>query len=293
MDLRFCYNASEDTFPLPLHIKELYGPFGFPKRRDTQRPYISSNLVMGLDGKASFRELKGRAGGREVSRSREDRWLMDFLRAHHDGQLIGANTLREEPGTDARGADYAIDDEQLRVYREETLGLDKQKVIILTGSGNIGATVRVFDSPRVEPWIVTSAEGENNLRSHLKVSGRKENIKIVSVGAGKAGSILRLQRKFCGKSMASGRCFVRAARRCMANSSRNTSLMRTFGRFRSGVGQSTKPGIDRPTTYGDVSYTPESAPWFRLISLHYAVPHHAFFRFRYEGPRKFRNYLAT
>ena len=23
---------------------------------------------------------------------------MDLLRAHHDGQLIGANTLREEPG---------------------------------------------------------------------------------------------------------------------------------------------------------------------------------------------------
>jgi hypothetical protein len=54
---------------------------------------------------------------------------MDFLRAHHDGQLIGANTLREEPGTDARGADYGIDDEQLRVYREEALSLDKQKII--------------------------------------------------------------------------------------------------------------------------------------------------------------------
>jgi hypothetical protein len=29
MDLQLCYNASEDTFPLPLHIKQLYGPFGF------------------------------------------------------------------------------------------------------------------------------------------------------------------------------------------------------------------------------------------------------------------------
>jgi hypothetical protein len=90
MDLHLCYNASEDTFPLPLQIKQLYGPFGFPTRSDTQRPYISSNFVMGLDGRASFTELKGRAGGKEVSRSKEDRWLMDFLRAHHDGQLIGA-----------------------------------------------------------------------------------------------------------------------------------------------------------------------------------------------------------
>ena len=55
------------------------------------------------------------------------------------------------------------------------------------------------------------------------------------------------------------------------------------------LGKTTKPGIDRPTAYGDVSFTPESAPWFRLISIHSAVPHHAFFRLRYEGPRKFQD----
>ena len=70
MDLQLCYNASEDTFPLPLHIKQIYGPFAFPTRSDTDRPYISSNFVMGLDGRASFTELKGHAGGREVSRSK-------------------------------------------------------------------------------------------------------------------------------------------------------------------------------------------------------------------------------
>src|SRR5487761_580379 len=67
MHFQLCFSVSEDTFPLPRHIKERYGPFGFPERRDTRRPYISSNFVMGLDGCASFRELKGRAGGREVS----------------------------------------------------------------------------------------------------------------------------------------------------------------------------------------------------------------------------------
>ena len=69
MDLQLCYNASEDTFPLPLHIKQLCGPFGFSTRRDTHRPYISSNFVMGLDGSASFTKLKGRAGGKEPLRS--------------------------------------------------------------------------------------------------------------------------------------------------------------------------------------------------------------------------------
>ena len=288
MGLQLCYSAGEDTFPLPQHIRERYGPFGFPERRDTHRPYISSNFVMGLDGRASFRELKGRAGGREVSRSREDRWLMDFLRAHHDGQLIGANTLREEASAGTRGADYGIDDEQLRVYRTETLSLGKQKIIVLTGSGNIDATLRLFDSPRVEPWIVTSAEGEKNLRSQLKVSRPEGTIKIVSVCTGNrvdlstAAQLLwkehGIRTLLCEGGPA---LYGELLKKNLIDEDFRTISLQVLG-------NSTKPGTDRPTAYGDVSYTPESAPWFRLISLHYAVPHHAFFRLRYEGPREFQ-----
>jgi riboflavin biosynthesis pyrimidine reductase len=288
MDLQLCFSVSEDTFPLPRHIKERYGPFGFPERRDTRRPYISSNFVMGLDGCASFRELKGRAGGREVSRSREDRWLMDFLRAHHDGQLIGANTLREEPGPDARGADYGIDDEQLRLYREKTLNLDKQKIIVLTGSGNIDATLRVFNSPRVEPWIVTSAEGEENLRSQLKVSGREGTIKIVAVGGGKRVD-LAIGAQLLWQAHGIRTLLCEGGPTLYGELLKNQLIDEDFRTISLQVlGKTTKPGIDRPTAYGDVSYTPESAPWFRLISIHSAVPHHAFFRLRYEGPRKFQ-----
>jgi riboflavin biosynthesis pyrimidine reductase len=53
------------------------------------------------------------------------------------------------------------------------------------------------------------------------------------------------------------------------------------------VGPSSQIDLERPTSYGNFSYTPETAPWFRLISIHYALPHHAFFRLRYEGPRLF------
>src|SRR5207245_6297612 len=53
------------------------------------------------------------------------------------------------------------------------------------------------------------------------------------------------------------------------------------------LGSSTLPGTDRPTAYGSAGYTPETAPWFRLISLHYALPYHIFLRLRYQGPGKF------
>jgi len=199
--------------------------------------------------------------------------------------LIGANTLREELGPDGHGADYAIDDEQLQVYREQTLALGKQKIIVVTGSGNIDATLRVFDSPRVEPWIVTSSQGESNLRSQLKVSERK--IKIVPVGDGErvdlaAAAQVLWQEHGIRTLLCEGGPALYAGlltNRLIDEDFRTISLQV--------LGKSTQPGVERPTTYGDVSYTPESAPWFRLISLHYALPYHAFFRLRYEGPREF------
>lgn len=54
VDLRMCYNASEDTFSLPADIRERYRPFGFPTPLVPGRPYIASHFVMSLDGKASF-----------------------------------------------------------------------------------------------------------------------------------------------------------------------------------------------------------------------------------------------
>ena len=289
MDLQLCYNASEDAFPLPRHIKERYGPFGFPAPADARRPYISSNFVMGLDARASFIELEGRTAGTIVSRSREDRWLMNFLRAHHDGQLIGASTLRDEPNPEGRGWDYGIDDEELRIYRQDILRLGRQKVLVLSGSGNIDVTLRIFSSPRVEPWIITTQEGQKNLRSQLKELGREGTIKILSVGEGTRVDLVAVTQLL--RQEHGIRTLLREGGPTLYGEFLENQLIDEDFRTMSlqVLGESTKPGIDRPTAYGHVNYAPGTAPWFRLISLHYALPHHAFFRLRYEGPRKFQD----
>jgi riboflavin biosynthesis pyrimidine reductase len=289
MDLQRCYNDSEDTFPLPPHIKERYGPFGFPASADARRPYITSNFVTGIDGKASFRELKDRADGKTISRSSADRWLMDFLRAHHDGQLIGANTLREEPNPEGRGWDYGIDDEELRIYRQDTLGLGRQKVLVLSGSGNIDLTLRIFSSPRVEPWIITTREGHKNLQSQIKDLGREGTLKILSMGGGTRIDLVAVAQQL-RQEHGIRTLLCEGGPMLYGEFLKNRLINEDFRTISFQVlGESTKSGIDRPTAYGGLSYTPETAPWFRLISLHYALPHHAFFRLRYEGPRTFQD----
>ncbi len=244
MDLRLSYTESEDTFPLPAGIRERYGPFGFPETGGLTRPYVSSNLVMGLDGRTSFRELKVHAGGREVSRSKTDRWLMDFLRAHHDGLLLGASTLREETGPDGKGWDYGINDEELLQYRRDTLKLGPQRIIVLSGSGNID-----FRSAPVD------------LAAAAQLLRREHGIRtlLCEGGSNVYGELLR--------------------KKLIDEDFRTISLQV--------LGSSTLPGTDRPTAYGSAGYTPETAPWFRLISLHYALPYHIFLRLRYQGPREF------
>jgi len=287
MDLQRCYNVSEDVFPLPGRFRALYGPFGFPAPADNRRPYISSNFVVALDGRASFRELEDRTDGGIVSRSKEDRWLMNFLRAHHDAQLIGANTLRDERNPLGQGWDYAIDDEDLRAYRQETLKLGRQKVLVLSGSGNIDLTLRLFSSPRVDAWIITARDGQENLLSQLKRLGREGAMKIITVGKGTQVDLVaatRLLRQEHGIQT----LLCEGGPTLYAELLKNRLIDDDFRTMSLQVlGESTNPGIERPTAYGHLSYAPETAPWFRMISLHYALPYHAFFRLRYEGPRTF------
>jgi riboflavin biosynthesis pyrimidine reductase len=287
MELHLSYTASEDTFPLPAHIRERYGPFGFPPIADSSRPYISSNFVMGLDARTSFREPKVPAGGREVSRSKTDRWLMDFLRAHHDAVLLGAATLREEAGPDGRGWDYAINDEELQRYRSDTLKLGRQKIIILSRSGDLDFHFRLFESPRVEPWILTGREGEKRLRSNLKAVARKGDIKIISLGASgqvdlaAAVRVLRQEHRIRTLLCEGGsEVYGALLEKTLIDEDFRTISLQVLG-------ESSQPGTARPIAYGDVSYLPGTAPWFRLISLHYALPYHIFLRLRYEGPRQF------
>jgi riboflavin biosynthesis pyrimidine reductase len=141
----------------------------------------------------------------------------------------------------------------------------------------------------VEPWIITAQEGEKNLQSQVKRLGREGTIKIISVGEGTqvdlaiAAQVLRQEHGIRTLLCEGGPTLY-------GEFLKNQLIDEDFRTISLQVsGESTKPEIDRPTAYGNVSYKPDTAPWFRLISLHYTLPHHAFFRLRYEGSRTFKD----
>jgi len=162
-----------------------YGRLGFPPAPST-RPWIFSNFVQSLDGIASW---KGRHPlGSDISQSEEDRWLMDLLRAHAHGILLGVNTLIQEAaamGPKHRGPIYRVDDPELQQLRAR-LGRGRDKNIFVTGAGALKLSdFAVFDNGEIDTAIVTTRSGAARLagtesRPHVRIiiAGDDRNVDL-------------------------------------------------------------------------------------------------------------------
>ena len=151
-----------------------YGNLGFPSA-PIDRPWIYTNFVQSLDGITTL--LGQHASGGEISQSSPaDRWLMDLLRAHADGLLMGMNTLREEQrqrGPDSRGIVFRVVDPALQELRRK-LGKARERNIFVTSAADLDLSRhKVFDGDLVDAAILTSPNGAERLRaqgSHPAVS---------------------------------------------------------------------------------------------------------------------------
>ncbi len=157
-----------------------YGNFGFPPPPEG-RPWIYTNFVQSLDGITSL--LGEYASGQYISQSREDRWLMDMLRAHADGLIMGMATLTEEKrlrGPESRGIVFQVLDPAMQNLRAR-LGKSRERNIFVTRAEDLDLSqFKVFDGVLVDAAIVTSPAGGERLRSQ----GQHPHVAIITAGEG-------------------------------------------------------------------------------------------------------------
>ena len=157
-----------------------YGNLGFPEP-PADRPWVYTNFVQSLDGIVSL--LGKHASGGEISQSDADRWLMDLLRAHADGLLMGMNTLREEQrlrGPESRGIVFQVVEPELLRLREK-LGKGRQRNIFVTRGLDLELSQwKVFDGDVVDSVIVTSPQGAERLNAQ----GTHPHVTVISAGVG-------------------------------------------------------------------------------------------------------------
>jgi riboflavin biosynthesis pyrimidine reductase len=266
-----------------------YGNLGFPPL-PPDRPWIYSNLVQSLDGIASF---KGRhATGGDISQLSEDRWLMDFLRAHADAILLGINTLIEETQLlGNRGPVYSIDDPEIRKLREK-LGRGREKNVFVTGAAHLNLSdYRVFDSGAVESFLITTSVGarrlaERNLHRHVQVivSGQEALVDL-----GEAMRTLHRQygidRVLCegGPTL-----YGYMSRAGLIDEKFVTVSPLEIGLFippeqEPSEAERSCPPRERPTTFMAPGFVKENAPWWQWISCR-RIADHQFNRYRRRAP---------
>src|SRR5271167_2413772 len=159
-----------------------YGNLGFPAP-PAGRPWVYSNFVQSLDGIITL--LGKHASGGEISQSREDRWLMDLLRANADGILTGMNTLMEEQrsrGPESRGIVFQVADPKLRALRQR-LGKGRERNIFVTRAVGLDLSrYKAFDGDAVDAAVLTSPAGAARLRS----KGSHPHVTILAAGDGES-----------------------------------------------------------------------------------------------------------
>jgi riboflavin biosynthesis pyrimidine reductase len=263
-----------------------YGKLGFPQP-PPERPWIISNFVQTLDGITSW---KGEhALGSDISRSAEDRWLMDLLRAHADAVLLGSKTLAVEKtvlGSSSRGATYRIEDPELRDLRSR-LGRRRETIILVTGSAGLNLSdYAVFDGDRVNAVILTAAAGAAKLAPQLAMH---PHVRLLVAGDSNVVDLpaaMRLLTRELGIRLllceGGPTLYGYMSRAGLIDEKFLTISPVEAGQIipeEQEVGMLEGPARLRPTTFSAPGFTPERAPWWTWLSCR-RVGDHEFNRYR-------------
>lgn len=257
-----------------------YGKLGFPAP-PPDRPWIYANFVQTLDGITSW---KGEhALGSDISRSAEDRWLMDLLRAHADAVLLGSKTLAVEKtalGPASRGATYTIEVPELRDLRQR-LGRRRETIIFVTGSAALKLSdYAVFDGDKVDSAILTSRSGAAKLAPQ---QATHPHVRVLQAGEGNvvdlpaAMRLLHQELGICLLLCEGGPTLYGY----MSRAGLIDEKFLTISPVEAGqiipeeqeTGLLEGPARLRPTTFSAPGFTPEKAPWWSWVSCRKAGDH--------------------
>lgn len=159
-----------DCKSLPDVDEKYAAPVVFPKA-SVDRPYIYSTIALSADGKMAFEDNKvgcfvAGKNFRDPEGASMDYWVLNLLRAYSDGILLGANTLKNEPGV----INY-VKDEKLNQQRNEVLGKREHPVNILVSldGTDIPWDHESFDvdpADRLKIMVTTSPAGYEHIQEH-------------------------------------------------------------------------------------------------------------------------------
>jgi riboflavin biosynthesis pyrimidine reductase len=178
------------ALPLSADLAARYG--GALRFPSTGRPYVFANFVSTLDGVVSF-ALPGRAQASLISKGHPaDRFVLALLRAAADAVVVGAGTLREEPGVIwSPEAAFPEGGTSFAELRSAMRKRPRPLTVLVTASGKVDLRAAAF-AEGVPILILTSDRGATALGgvpAHVRVRrlARGTADEMVALASAEAG----------------------------------------------------------------------------------------------------------
>lgn len=265
---------------LPAHLRAAYGgDLQFPPA--LARPvYVFANFVATLDGIVSY-QIAGKSGGGEISGfNEEDRFIMGLLRSSADAVLIGAGTLRGDPGRVRLPETISpAFQQEFRSFREIVLKRPARPLnVVISGSGRIDLDEPAFHTPGLTGVIITTVPGYDRLRREHGRSLAAAEVRVTGDLGSKVSPTRTLQilhddfgverllheggPTVFGKFLAEGLV---------------DELFLTLSPQIAGRDEAHR----RLSMVEQLLYAPDRSPWFDLVSLKIAQ-NHLFLRYRLQ-----------
>jgi riboflavin biosynthesis pyrimidine reductase len=252
---------------LPQELRELYdGDLHF-HTPDAARPFVIANFVSTLDGVVSY-EIEGKSGGSTISGSNPaDRFIMGLLRASADAVMVGAGTLHDISAKSLWTPEYTYPDAK-RLYAEYRVNaLHKPEyplLAIVSGSGQLELDRAIFRTPAMRTVVITTLAGRDELirRGAATLDSVEVHALNSSSGSIAPGAILQLlQSQFGVKTLlheGGPTLFGQFLAADAVDELFLTLSPQIAGRERD---------VTRPAVVQGVQFVPDSAPWFKMVSV--------------------------
>lgn len=253
-------------------LKEAYGgDLDLPL--PTARPvYVAANFVTTLDGVASFL-VPGKSGGGEISGfNEEDQFIMGLLRSLADAVLVGSGTLHGD-SRHVRIPEFVYPPlrEEFRSFRRTILRKPIHPLnVVITGSGKIKLDEPTFHTPELSTLILTNEAGHRRLRRDHGGALAATQVRTVSPGEGRVSpsAALKILREEFGVE----RLVLEGGPKLLGQFLADGLVDELFLTLSPQIAGRSEDH-PRPGLAAQISFLPETAPWFDLLSLKMARSH--------------------
>ncbi|RVW04000.1 pyrimidine reductase family protein [Rhodococcus xishaensis] len=165
--------------PPELRDEDLRSLYGYPTPLD--RPWVRVNFISSIDGAVTIDGSSARLG------TPADKRVYDVLRELADVIVVGAGTVRAENYGGART------DDALAARRRDHGLADVPPIAVVTASGRLDPTSRLFTETAVPPLVMTSARLDAGDLAGLRTAGA--DVEVVSEGAITGSAIVAALRR--------------------------------------------------------------------------------------------------